>query len=231
MSDLHQAPERIRNLALPDGDGQIGRSVRALERELEQVPHGGQLLDLTYADTHRFPAPSWVLPDFSAAAEGGGMTYTPYRGDRTVRSAIAESLSGFLGVNVNPDTEVILTPGTQAALFGALACVVEQGDTVALGDPGRDGHPILMRQRAHDAPRPDRRAGGRLGRGGGRGLPRGPSPLRRRRIRGRPGRAVGIRWDWPARDSLAGPGRRCGRRRRRGARRAKADGRPSLRYP
>lgn len=63
------------------------------------------------------------------------MTYTPYSGDRTVRSAVAESVSGFLGIDVNPDTELILTPGTQAALFGALACVVEQGDTVALGDP------------------------------------------------------------------------------------------------
>lgn len=135
MSDVHEAPSRIRNLALAERDAQFGRSVRALERELEDLPYQGQLLDLTYADTHRFPPPAWVLPDFSAAARGGGMTYTPYRGDRTVRSAVAESVSAFLGVEVDPDTELILTPGTQAALFGALASLVEQGDTVALGDP------------------------------------------------------------------------------------------------
>ena len=135
MSDVREAPARIRNLSLPDREAQLGRSVRALERELEELAAPGPLLDLTYADTHRFPPPAWVLPDFSAAASGGGMTYTPYRGDRTVRSAVAESVSAFLGVEVDPDTELILTPGTQAALFAALAAVVEDGDTVALGDP------------------------------------------------------------------------------------------------
>jgi len=135
VSEVHEAPARIRRLALPDREAELGRSVRALERELEDAPFRGDLLDLTYADTHRFPPPSWVLPDFSAAASGGGMTYTPYRGDRTVRSAVAESLSAFLGVVVDPDSELILTPGSQAALFAALAAVVEEGTTVALGDP------------------------------------------------------------------------------------------------
>jgi aspartate/methionine/tyrosine aminotransferase len=135
VSDLRDAPARIRNLALPEREGQFGRSVRALERELDELPVPGRLLDLTYADTHRFPPPSWVLPDFSAAAAGEGMTYTPYRGDRTVRSAVAESVSAFLGVEVDPDAELILTPGTQAALFVALSAVVEDGDTVALADP------------------------------------------------------------------------------------------------
>jgi aspartate/methionine/tyrosine aminotransferase len=111
------------------------RSVRMLERDLENLAHPGPLLDLTYADTHRFPPPSWVLPDFTAAASGAGMTYTPYRGDRTVRSAVAESISAFLGVEVDPDSELILTPGTQAALFVGLSAVVEDGDTVALADP------------------------------------------------------------------------------------------------
>ena len=135
MSDHREAPARIRNLSLSDRQERLGRSVRALERELEDLPYRGKLLDLTYADTHRFPPPAWVLPDFSAAASGGGMTYTPYRGDATVRSAVAESVSTFLGVSVDPDTELILTPGTQAALFAGLAAVVEEGGGVALGDP------------------------------------------------------------------------------------------------
>ena len=135
MSDVHEAPLRIRNLALPEREAVLGRSVRALERELEDAPFRGDLLDLTYANTHRFPPPSWVLPDFDAAASGAGMTYTPYRGDRTVRSAVAESLSAFLGVVVDPDTDLILTPGSQAALFAALSAVVGEGTSVALGDP------------------------------------------------------------------------------------------------
>ena len=130
-----RTPARIANLALGERASSLGMSVRDAERELDQVSYAGQLMDLTYADTHRFPAPSWVLPDFSAAASGGGMTYTPYRGDRTVRSAVAESVSAFLGVEVDPDTELILTPGSQAALFLGLSAVVEEGDLVALADP------------------------------------------------------------------------------------------------
>ena len=135
MNDRRGAPSRIRNLALPERTSSLGMSVRAAERELDEVTYKGRLMDITYADTHRFPPPSWVLPDFTAAASGGGMTYTPYRGDPTVRSAVAESVSAFLGVEVDPDTELILTPGSQAALFLGLSAVVEAGDVVALADP------------------------------------------------------------------------------------------------
>lgn len=109
--------------------------MRAAERELEEAASRGDLLDLTYANTHRFPPPSWVLPDFIAAAGGAGMTYTPYRGDSVVRSAVAESVSAFLGVAVDSATELILTPGTQAGLFVGLSAIVGDGDSVALVDP------------------------------------------------------------------------------------------------
>lgn len=128
-------PARIERLSLPDRADLLGSSVRQAERELEAARSPERLLDLTYADTHRFPPPSWVLPAFAQAAEGGGMTYTPYRGDPTVRSAVAESLAGFLGAPVDPDRELILTPGSQGALFAALSSLVGQDTTVALVDP------------------------------------------------------------------------------------------------
>lgn len=129
------APARIDRLALPERAADLGVSVREAERELERAPTPGELLDLTYANTHRFPAPAWVLPAITDAAGGGGMTYTPYRGDGTVRSAVAESLSGFLGVPVDPERELILTPGSQAGLFVALSSLVVSGGRVALLDP------------------------------------------------------------------------------------------------
>jgi aspartate/methionine/tyrosine aminotransferase len=131
----HKVPPRIRSLALPERERVLGQSVRAAERELEEIEAPGDLLDLTYANTHRFPPPSWVLPDFVAAAGGAGMTYTPYRGDSVVRSAVSESVSAFLGVEVDSATELILTPGTQAGLFVGLSAVVGDGDSVALVDP------------------------------------------------------------------------------------------------
>jgi aspartate/methionine/tyrosine aminotransferase len=128
-----RVPDRIRRLALPERQPLLGQSLREAERDLENVQYGGELLDLTYANTHRFPPPPWVLPDFAAAAGGGGMTYTPYRGDERVRLALSESLSAFLGVDVDPYSELILTPGSQAALFVALSATV--GDSIALVDP------------------------------------------------------------------------------------------------
>ena len=126
-------PDRMRNIALPERQAALGQSLRAAERELESAPYSGELLDLTYANTHRFPPPPKTLSDFVAAASGGGMTYTPYRGDGRVRSAVAKSLSAFLGIDIDPDSELVLTPGSQAALFIALSATVD--GSVALVDP------------------------------------------------------------------------------------------------
>jgi aspartate/methionine/tyrosine aminotransferase len=112
-----------------------GRALRELERELERQPAGPHLLDVTYADTHRFPPVEWALEEFSKAASGAGMTYTPYRGDPGVRSAVADNVSGLLRLGVDPDREVILTPGTQAGLYAALAAMINRGDQVVVPDP------------------------------------------------------------------------------------------------
>ncbi len=71
------------------------------------------------------------------------MTYTPYRGDERVRSAVAESLSAFLGIDIDPQSELILTPGSQTALFVAMSATV--GDAVALVDPDYMSDEKLLR--------------------------------------------------------------------------------------
>lgn len=127
-------PRRLRDFYGPQVDG---RTLRAAERQLETLEpeHAPPHFDLTYADTHRFPPPDWALPAFTEAAAGKGMTYTPYRGDRGVRQQVAHNLTTFLKTPINPDTELILTPGTQAGLFGALSSLVDPGDLVAIFDP------------------------------------------------------------------------------------------------
>ena len=131
---LPPPPRRMRDLYGP----QLGRgTLRAAEREVEALDpeHPPPHFDLTYADTRRFPPPQWVLPSFNAAASGGGMTYTPNRGDRAVRRQVATNLTDFLGSTIDPDADLILTPGTQAGLFSALSALVEGGDTVVIFDP------------------------------------------------------------------------------------------------
>jgi len=128
-------PDRIVRLWMPERKATLGESLRETEREFEETSSSQNLLDLTYADTHRFPPADWVIEEFSAAATGGSMTYTPYRGDPSVRERVAESVSDFLGFPVDPERELILTPGTQAALFASLASYVDVGHRVLLPDP------------------------------------------------------------------------------------------------
>ncbi|MBQ0854584.1 pyridoxal phosphate-dependent aminotransferase [Streptomyces sp. NPDC057620] len=132
---MHQLPEALKRLSMPELTGQIGQSLRDAERELENAPGPADPLDATYADTHRFPPPQWALPTFAEAAGGNGMTYTPYRGDRGVRAAVAENVSTVLGIPATGPADVILTPGTQGALFTALASILSPGDLVLLPDP------------------------------------------------------------------------------------------------
>jgi aspartate/methionine/tyrosine aminotransferase len=120
-----RVPERVRDLGMPLGTA---------ERELAQEPRPVGVLDLTYTDSRQFPPPEWALEEFSAAAVAGP-TYTEYRGDGSVRRNLAPRLARFLGSGVDPDTELILTPGTQGALFAALSVLVEPGDRVALVEP------------------------------------------------------------------------------------------------
>jgi aspartate/methionine/tyrosine aminotransferase len=127
----------ITRLQLPEYADAVGLAIGAAERELASRARatGRKLLDLTYADTHRFPPPDWALEALVHAAGGAGPTYTPYRGDATVLAEVASSVARFLGVPVDPERELILTPGTQAGLFAALAALVDVGTAVVLPDP------------------------------------------------------------------------------------------------
>lgn len=133
---ISRIPEAIARLDLPEGSSYADKSIRALERELESCPaRPGPVLDATYANTHRFPAPDYALEAFNRAAGGEGMTYTPYIGDAGVREALESNIATHLGLDMSGDTGAILAPGTQGALFIALASVLEPGDVVILPDP------------------------------------------------------------------------------------------------
>ena len=157
-------PQRLEDLQLP---GRVhGRlSARAADLRLIATAPAG-FLDTTHFDTVRFPPPEWALEAFQRAAVDGDMAYSGYRGHPHVLAAVAENLSGFLSAKVEP-AELILTPGTQAGLFGALSALVSPGDRVALGCPeylfserilrflGAQIAPIAIETFGNVAPSPD----------------------------------------------------------------------------
>ena len=111
-----------------------GGSARQADREL-LARTGPTTLDTTHFDTVRFPPPDWAAERFAAAAADGALAYTTYQGSAAVRRQLAAPLTGWLGLDVDPDDNILLTPGTQAGLFTALSGLVDPGDQVALVDP------------------------------------------------------------------------------------------------
>lgn len=76
---------------------------------------------------------------FEAFAEGvrrgGSQAYTEYRGGADLREQLAGRLAEFTGRPVSGAKELIITPGTQGALFLALGATVTAGDKVAIVRP------------------------------------------------------------------------------------------------
>ncbi len=123
--------KRVVALGLPD---RTERGARQADRDLlAQAP--ATFIDTTHFDTVRFPPPAWALDAFSEAARDGALAYTGYRGNRDILESVGRALNGFTGLPFDPHAELMLTPGTQAGLFGALAALVDEGDTVLLVDP------------------------------------------------------------------------------------------------
>lgn len=81
-----------------------------------------------------FPTPSHIVEAAVKALREGMTHYTPTQGIPQLREAIAGYYRRF-GLEVNPEKEVIVTPGSQQALYLTLACTVESGDEVLIPDP------------------------------------------------------------------------------------------------
>jgi aminotransferase len=62
--------------------------------------------------------------------------YAPFAGLPELREAIAERYASEYAVELDPQREVAILPGTKTALIEFALCVAEAGDTIVLPDPG-----------------------------------------------------------------------------------------------
>jgi len=98
------------------------------------------------------PGPEDVRAKAADAVVRGWNQYPPMLGLPELRRAIAAHYRRFQGLNLDPETETMVTSGATEALAGALLALIEPGDEVVLFQPMYDAYLPLVR-RAGGAPK------------------------------------------------------------------------------
>ena len=129
---MSKITEKFAKLGVDNAPGQE-KLQKAVDLPLigEAIP--GEPVNFSHGDVDAFlPLPGAIETFDQGFEEGGSQAYTEYRGKKEIRDYLAEKLSEFSGAPVDPDTEIILTPGTQGALFLAMGALIAAGDKVAI---------------------------------------------------------------------------------------------------
>ena len=90
------------------------------------------------------------FPDFPMSRELTGLVneamqnnfnqYAPMPGWMPLREAIAEKAAFLYTANINPDTEITITPGGTYAIYSSLTAILQPGDEVIVFEPAYDSY-------------------------------------------------------------------------------------------
>ena len=96
------------------------------------------------------PTPQHVREAAKQALDAGATHYTTRPGLDALRQAVAEKLQRVNGLTVDPASEVLITCGTQEALFVTLHTLLQPGDQILVSQPANPVYGAIARQaRAH----------------------------------------------------------------------------------
>ena len=127
---------KFSRLGTDDAPGQEARLATSAGdwRKGDALP--GRAVDFSHGDVDAHPPAPGALEAFTqGVGRGGAQAYTEYRGAAAIRDLLAGRLAELTGAPVDARDGLILTPGTQGALFLALAATVAAGDKVAIVQP------------------------------------------------------------------------------------------------
>lgn len=106
----------------------------------------GKPVDFSHGDVDAFLPSDGAFEAFVAGYQrGGSQAYTEYLGDAGIRTMMAARLGAFTGAPLEADEDLILTPGTQGALFLAMGALVTRGTKVAIVEPDYFANRKLVR--------------------------------------------------------------------------------------
>jgi aminotransferase len=91
------------------------------------------------------PAPPIVLEGAEKAIRDGHNVYTRFDGLPELREAIAYKLADYNGIDVDPETEVIVSAGATGAFHCACEALLDPGDEVILFEPYYQYHISALR--------------------------------------------------------------------------------------
>ena len=127
--------EKFAKLGVDSAPGQELRqsvdNLKMIGDKIEGIP-----VDFSHGDVDAFtPTPGAIEVYLEGYKKGGFQAYTEYRGKEFLREQVAADLAAFTGAPVSAADGLILTPGTQGALFLAMGSVIGHGDKVAIVEP------------------------------------------------------------------------------------------------
>jgi len=129
--------DKFRCLGIENAPGQeIRQGSGDIHVLLRDENLSGQPVDFSHGDVDAHEPTPGAFEFFSkAVALGGKQAYTQYRGDAGICRLLEGRLADFTGAPVDGDDGLIITPGTQGALFLSVAATLSRGDKVAIVEP------------------------------------------------------------------------------------------------
>src|SRR5579885_1715941 len=102
---------------------------------------GPPLVDLGRGNPDIGPPPHVVEALAESARQPRGHGYGPTRGRARTKQAIARRYIDVYGVELDPEREVALVPGTKTAIVELALALADEGDTILLPDPYYPDYP------------------------------------------------------------------------------------------
>lgn len=85
--------------------------------------------------TPDFQVPAFIVEAMLSSVRDGKLSYTAWAGMPELRKAVAAKLLRQNSLEVDPDSEVLITTGAQEALMATLMTILDPGDEVLITDP------------------------------------------------------------------------------------------------
>ena len=129
---MRPQPDRIERLP-----GQYFAALLARVAEAGTRP-GDPVIDLGRGNPDIPPPPHVAerLAKVAASRESRVHGYAPFAGLRSLKKAVAARYGDVYGVELDPERELAILPGTKTALVDVALCVADPGSTIVLPDPG-----------------------------------------------------------------------------------------------